>query len=28
VPGWGTEPNEEALRARPPKVRKDYLGIE
>jgi galactonate dehydratase len=28
VPGWGTEPNEEALRARPPKVRTDYLGIE
>jgi galactonate dehydratase len=27
VPGWGTEPNEEAIRARPPKVRTDYLGI-
>src|SRR5829696_1886233 len=27
VPGWGTEPNEEALRTRPPKVRTDYLGI-
>jgi galactonate dehydratase len=27
VPGWGTEPNEEALRDRPPKARTDYLGI-
>ena len=26
-PGWGTEPNEEAMRARPPKVRTEYLGI-
>lgn len=27
APGWGTEPNEEALRARPPRERTDYLGI-
>ena len=27
APGWGTEPNEEALRAHPPRVRTDYLGI-
>jgi L-alanine-DL-glutamate epimerase-like enolase superfamily enzyme len=27
VPGWGTEPNEEALRDRPPKARTYYLGI-
>ena len=26
-PGWGTEPNEEAMRDRPPKVRTDYLGM-
>jgi L-alanine-DL-glutamate epimerase-like enolase superfamily enzyme len=28
VPGWGTQPNEEAVRARPPKTRTNYLGIE
>src|SRR5829696_7596248 len=27
VPGWGPEPNEEAIRDRPPKVRTAYLGI-
>jgi galactonate dehydratase len=27
APGWGTEPNEEAIRAWPPKVRTDYLGM-
>src|ERR687895_676176 len=27
VPGWGTEPNEEAIRARPPKERTEYLGM-
>ena len=26
-PGWGTEPNEEVMRDRPPKVRTDYLGM-
>ena len=25
-PGWGTEPNEEAMRARPPKGRADILS--
>lgn len=27
APGWGIEPNEEAMKAHPPKERKGYLGL-
>ncbi|MGK0225128.1 MAG: hypothetical protein ACI9ON_004388, partial [Limisphaerales bacterium] len=26
TPGWGTEPNEEAIRARPPRPGPGFLG--
>jgi len=27
TPGWGCEPNEEALRAHPAKIMRGYLGL-